>query len=99
MVERYLLLGLRLGKHLDGLVDSYFGPAELAARVEREPLVDAAVLVEEAAALGDIADTSWLRAQLVGLETAARLLAGEELSWLREAERCYGIRPALVPEE
>ena len=27
--ERYLLLALRLGRHVDGLVDSYYGPAEL----------------------------------------------------------------------
>ena len=29
LVERYLELGLRLGRHLDGLVDAYYGPAEL----------------------------------------------------------------------
>ena len=28
-VERYLEVGLRLGRHLDCLVDAYFGPAEL----------------------------------------------------------------------
>jgi len=27
-VERYLLLGLRLGRHVDGLVDAYYGPPE-----------------------------------------------------------------------
>ena len=37
-VERYLLLGLRLGRHVEGLVDAYYGPAELAAAVECEPL-------------------------------------------------------------
>ena len=31
-VDRYLEVGLRLGRHLDGLVDAYYGPAELAAR-------------------------------------------------------------------
>ena len=30
--ERYLELGLRLGRHVDGLVDSYYGPPELKAR-------------------------------------------------------------------
>ena len=39
-VERYLLLGLRLGRHLDGIVDAYFGPQELAAAVEARPPVD-----------------------------------------------------------
>ena len=30
VAERYLRLGLGLGKHVDGLVDGYYGPPELA---------------------------------------------------------------------
>ena len=33
VVERYLPLGLRLGRHVDGLVDAYQGPAELPQAV------------------------------------------------------------------
>ena len=36
MVEQYLELSLRLGRHVDGLVDAYYGPAEIAARVDSE---------------------------------------------------------------
>ena len=36
VAERYLELGLRVGKHVDDLVESYHGPAELAARIEAE---------------------------------------------------------------
>ena len=39
---RYLLLGLRLGRHLPGLVDSYHGPAELSEAVDGEPLTPVA---------------------------------------------------------
>ena len=35
--ERYLRLGLQLGRHVDGIVDAYFGPPRLAAAVEAEP--------------------------------------------------------------
>lgn len=38
LVERYLELGLRLGRHIDGLVDAYYGPADLADRVAAEPI-------------------------------------------------------------
>ena len=31
--ERYLELGLRLGRHVEGLVDSYCGPPELKEQV------------------------------------------------------------------
>ena len=34
----YLLLGLRLDQHIPGLVDAYFGPADLKARVDIESL-------------------------------------------------------------
>ena len=36
--ERYLLLGLRLGRHVDGLVDAYYGPLELKEQADAEPL-------------------------------------------------------------
>ena len=50
-VDRYLEVGLRLGRHLDGLVDAYFGPADLAARVEAEPLRELPALVGDVRAL------------------------------------------------
>ena len=107
MIERYLLLGLRLGKHVDGFVDAYFGPPELAEQVDPEQPTDPAELAAEAFALVLLVDdgeldgqrAAWLRAQLVGLETVARRLAGEQISWLDEVERCYGVRPRLAPEE
>ena len=37
LVERYLALGLRLGRHVDGFVDAYYGPPELAARMVEHP--------------------------------------------------------------
>ncbi len=50
-VGRYLLLGLGVGRHIDGLVDAYYGPPALAHRVAHAPLVDPKRLVEEARAL------------------------------------------------
>src|SRR5256714_616484 len=53
VVERYIELGLRLGRLLDGLVDAYYGPPELARRVDAEPQPDPAKL---AAAINSLAD-------------------------------------------
>ena len=39
-VERYIELGLRLTRHEPELLDCYYGPPEVAARVEAEPLRD-----------------------------------------------------------
>ncbi len=119
LVERYLTLGLRLGRHIDGLVDAYYGPPERAAAVAAEALHPPAQLVGEARGLlaaidaGAMLDSSvgaaggegaasarrhWLRAQVLGLLTTARRLAGEPIGYADEVEACYGIRPSRVDE-
>jgi hypothetical protein len=100
VIERYLELCLRLGRHVDGLVDAYYGPSEIKERVDSEELSDPAALAETAGSLiGELDGHLWLEAQLVGLETVARRLAGEEIGYEDEVERCYGVRPAWVPED
>jgi hypothetical protein len=98
MIDDYIRLGLRLGRHVDGLVDSYYGPPELKQEVDSEPLRDPATLVADAGRLLDATD-GWLRHQVVGLETIARKLAGEEIPYADEVERCYGVRPQRAAEE
>jgi hypothetical protein len=99
VAERYLELCLRLGRHVDGLVDGYYGPPEIKQRVDGEELRAPAALAADAAALLEENDDAWLQAQIVGLETVARKLAGEEIPYEEEVERCYGVRPEWVPEE
>ena len=69
----YLLLGLRLDQHIPGLVDAYFGPADLKARVDIESLRAPAALADDAEALrarlpDEVSEPDrreWLDAQLV----------------------------------
>jgi len=108
-VGRYLELGLRLGRHLDGMVDAYYGPDALAERVEREPLRPLPALVADVRSLVadldadpgdlDVSRRRWLRAQAAGLHAAARKLAGEEVAFVEEVEQCYGVRPAFVDHD
>ena len=97
-VERYLRLGLQLGRHVDGMVDAYFGPPELAAAVDAEPPVDPRALVSAAEALLDELEDGWLRDQVTGLRTYAGVLAGESGSYADEVEGCYGVRPTHTDE-
>jgi hypothetical protein len=125
VVERYLLLGLAVGRHIDGFVDAYYGPTEFAARVAAAPVASPQALVEDARSLlaaidsgeplGDPADAGpavgdgtsseaaarrrWLRAQVLGVLTTARLLAGEAIGYADEVEACYGVRPRRPSEE
>jgi hypothetical protein len=96
--ERYLRLGLQLGHHVEGIVDAYFGPPELAAAVDAEPPVDPRALVAAAEALLDELEDGWLRDQVVGLRTYAGVLAGESRSYADEVEGCYGVRPTYTDE-
>jgi hypothetical protein len=128
-VARYLELGLRLGRHVEGFVDAYYGPPALAERVAAEPRRPASALVADAARLvadldagvdgavagagsgagggGTVGGASaldarrrrWLRAQVVGVHTSARRLAGEPLGYVEEVEGCYGVTPTAVPED
>ncbi len=107
-VEDYLRLGLALGRHIDGFVDAYYGPPELAAQAAAESLVAPSELAERARRLlaALVADVDlaperrhWLAAQVGGLHTTARKLAGESIGYLDEIEACYGVRPTFVPED
>ncbi len=120
-VGSYIELGLALGRHVEGLVDAYYGPPGPAARAAAAPPPAPAKLVAEARALLASLDSGaalddgpastndsdlviaarrrWLRAQVVGLLTTARRLAGEPVGYVEEVEACYGVRPAPVPEE
>ncbi len=97
----YLLLGLRLDQHQPGIVDGYYGPADLKAQVDMAQLRAPARLRDDATALrdrlaGEVDDPqrrAWLDAQLVALETQAAALAGDPLPYIEHVERCFGHAP------
>ncbi|MGZ8437644.1 MAG: DUF885 domain-containing protein [Candidatus Limnocylindrales bacterium] len=102
----YLQLALRLDQRIPGLVDGYFGPAELKAQVDTEQLRAPARLRDEAAGLrarlaAEVEDTQrreWLDVQLVALETQAGALAGDELPYLEHVARCFAFSPPRRPD-
>jgi hypothetical protein len=103
----YILLGLRLDQHLPGLVDGYFGPADLKARVDIEQRCPPRRLLDDAVSLADrvqreVEDADrrdWLGGQLVALEAHARTLAGEPLPYVEYVERCMGFAPIRHDDE
>ncbi len=97
----YLLLALRLDQHVPGLIDGYFGPADLKARADIEELHPAARLVGDASALLDRIERDvpepdrreWLTLQTVALRTHAEVLAGQHVPYLEGVERYFAWRP------
>jgi hypothetical protein len=98
IAERYLVLGLQIGRHVEGIVDSYYGPPELAAAIQAEAPVDPAALVSAAEELLAELEDGWLRDQVTGLRTYVGVLAGEPLAYADEVEGCYGVRPERTDE-
>jgi len=108
VVGAYLELGLALGRHVEGLVDAYYGPPELAARIAAEPPRPPAELEARARRLLADLETDnsvvahrrrYLSGQVRGLRTTAAKLAGASIGYLDEVEACYGVRPAKVAED
>ncbi len=103
----YLRLALRLDQHLPGVVDGYFGPADLKAEVDMEQLRSPARLRDDARALrdrlssevSDPARGAWLAAQLTALETQAAAVAGEGLPYQEHVARCFAFAPSRRPDE
>jgi hypothetical protein len=122
IVGRYLVLGLSVGRHIDGYVDAYYGPAGIADRIRAEPIRSPEALKESSRQLLTAIDAGeplddlsahelgtsssgeesrrrhWIRAQVVGVLTTCRLLAGEVISYADEVESCYGVRPRRMDE-
>jgi hypothetical protein len=107
---RYLLLGLRLGRHVPRLVRSYTGPAELSEAVAGEPLTPAPELHDEAMQIAGLAaelpgDTArdqrrsaWLAAQAQAMGALARRAAGEEIGYIDLVEELYDVEVRLEPD-
>ena len=96
--ERYVRLGLQLGRHGDDIVDAYFGPRELEAAVDAAAPVEPAELAASARVLAAELDDGWLRDQVAALASYAGVLAGESRPYEDEVEACYQVRPHRTDE-
>jgi hypothetical protein len=102
----YILLALRLDRLEHGLIDSYFGPADLRDQVDREPAASALQIGEEASSLelrlfDEVVETDrreWLGAQLIALEAQAVRLSGDPLPYADYVACCFDLTGKRVPE-
>src|SRR5437870_13602740 len=107
----YILLGLRIDKVMrdvaeSACVDAYYGPAELEEMVEDEPEISVSSLVSAAIELAEALPeqgfepqhASYLRKQVMSMETLCRKLHGETFTLEDEVQRCFDACPAWIPE-
>jgi hypothetical protein len=96
--ERYLRLGLELGRHSDDIVDAYFGPPELAEAVKAaDPVAPERLVASAEELLSELGD-GWLRDQVAAVRAFACVLAGDAPPYGDEVEACYGLRPRRTDE-
>ena len=104
--RRYLTLALQLDRHLEGVVDAYFGPEELKAEVQVGKPRSLELLARDAVELRssvrdsdyDAQRRDYLVAQTRAMAAIARNLAGEKMHYLEEVELYFDLTPEMVGE-
>ena len=106
----YLAVQLAIGEKDPGYVDAYYGPAELAAQAEAQdaamslPHLQARVIALDATlsalpvgpGTAEAERVRYLRAMLGSAKVRLRMLRGETIPFVDEAEGLFGVRPDLV---
>ncbi len=101
--EDYLLLALRIDKHLQGYVDFYYGPERLRQIVDSESvrsptklLKDTIALIHQLGAQGyDLNRERYLEKLLISMKASIEILNGTEISVDEQFLRFYDV--ALLP--
>lgn len=103
--SEYVSLAFALEGHVEGFVDAYYGPPEPREHGRGRASAPQAMLEDVRALRRDVSASAYperrkayLDAQLRGMETIARKVAGEELSYVEEVRGCYDIEPAHTSE-
>jgi hypothetical protein len=98
--RKYLIAGLRLGKDIEGFVDSYHGPEDLpnvAAGVDPGRALDE--LDSAIANVDDALRRVYLESQARALRVAARVASGERVGYREQVHQSFDIEPEWVDEE
>src|SRR3970282_914579 len=108
LARNYVLLVLRMDKHIAGFNDYYYGPPEWKQRVDAEEKVPVGELRRETQALlaalkqtvGRAERRRWFRQQLIALDTNLRKLEGEKIPVAEQARLLFDLRvtPPTVQE-
>ncbi|MBY8988236.1 MAG: hypothetical protein KGD61_07260 [Candidatus Lokiarchaeota archaeon] len=104
--EDFLLLALRIGKHIKGYVDFYFGPEKLRQIVDIESLTspkkllkDSIALIQQLGAQGYGKERqTYLEKMIIAMKTSIELLIGIKISIKDQFLKLYDVLLAPVNE-
>lgn len=97
--EDFLLLALRIGKHINGYVDFYIGPENLKQLIENESILspnkllkDSNTLTKKLEAQGsDKKRDKYIRKLLTAMKTSIEILNGAKLSFKDKFSKLYDV--------
>ena len=100
--REYVRIAFAIEHYVEGFVDAYFGPPEYK---QVEPIAPSELASSIAALRREVQTSdypalrkSYLEAQLRAMETTARKLSGEEISYTDEVRLLFDIEPTHTPE-
>src|SRR5258705_12747274 len=105
--EEFIRLALAINEHLPGYIDSYFGPNEWTQAAQKAGKLSLPELTHRADQLAvnvshanewDAQRKDFLAHQISAMQMSLRLLAGENVSLVEEAQVLYDIQPAWKDE-
>lgn len=109
LAEQAVRLELEFNTHDEGFVDAYYGPPEWReaaeaeprslAQLERDADALAAALARVPAEGDDARRRDYMHARVVAARARMDMIEGVRLPFLEEAERVFGVRPAIRPLE
>jgi hypothetical protein len=109
--SEYIRLSHAINRHVDGFIDAYFGPPELAVSGET---VDPKTILSRVQQLRDQVRSwadeqrgdeqaqrraSYLDIQSHAMETVARKLCGQPVSFRDETRGCFDVDPQYTPDD
>jgi hypothetical protein len=103
----YLLLGLRLNKHIDGYVDAFFGPDEISEKVKTEEPISPKVLLKDCESLqnnlknqGFIQErTKFLEKMINAMKVSLDILNGVSYIYSEQVKNLYDVNPEYIDDK
>ncbi len=105
--KNYIILGLRINKHIDGYVEHYYGPSDLKTIVDTEKILSPNQLLKDCLVLKNQLTNQGFEAKrqkfllknIEAMETIIRKITGEKVPYLEQVERLFDFKPVLYKDE
>jgi hypothetical protein len=105
--KKYLSLGLRINKHINGYVEHYYGPPDIKRKVDLEDKISPKVLLKAFYDLYKQLEKQGFEVNLfkfldktfIAIETILRKLNGDNIPYLEQVEKFFDFIPKLYDDK